>query len=113
MGKKVLVVGQGGREHALVWKLSQSPQVEKIYAAPGNPGIAQSAQCVNISASDAEGLLAFALQEKIDLTIVGLEEPLMRGIVDRFQDHGLKIFGPSAQAARLEGSKVISKNLMY
>ena len=113
MGKKVLVVGQGGREHALVWKLSQSPQVEKIYAAPGNPGIAQSAQCVNISASDAEGLLAFALQEKIDLTIVGPEEPLMRGIVDRFQDHGLKIFVPSAQAARLEGSKVFSKNLMY
>jgi phosphoribosylamine--glycine ligase len=113
MGKKVLVVGQGGREHALVWKLSQSPQVEKIYAAPGNPGIAQLAECVAISASDVEDLLAFALQEKIDLTIVGPEDPLMKGIVDKFQEKGLKIFGPSAQAARLEGSKVFSKDLMH
>lgn len=113
MGKKVLVVGQGGREHALVWKLSQSPQVDKIYAAPGNPGIAQLAECVAISASDVQGLLNFALEKKIDLTIVGPEDPLMRGIVDLFQSEGLKVFGPSSQAARLEGSKVFSKDLMH
>ena len=112
MGKKVLVVGQGGREHARVWKLSQSPQVDKIYAAPGNPGIAQLAECLPISASDVQGLLDFALEKKIDLTVVGPEDPLMRGIVDVFQTQGLKIFGPSSQAARLEGSKVFSKDLM-
>lgn len=113
MGKKVLVVGQGGREHALVWKLAQSSQVGKIYAAPGNPGIAHLAECIAISASDVEGLLAFALQERIDLTIVGPEDPLMKGVVDIFQEQDLKIFGPCAQAARLEGSKVFSKDLMH
>lgn len=112
MGKKILVVGQGGREHALVWKLAQSPAVEKIYAAPGNPGIAQLAECLDISASDGEGLLRFAQREGIDLTVVGPEEALMKGIVDAFQQNGLKIFGPSARAARLEGSKVFAKDLM-
>jgi len=113
MGKKILVVGQGGREHALVWKLSQSPQVDKIYAAPGNPGIAQLAQCVDIAASDVPGLLDFARREKIDFTVVGPEDPLMNGIVDAFKEEGLKIFGPTAKAARLEGSKVFSKELMH
>lgn len=112
MGKKILVVGQGGREHALVWKLSQSPQVDKIYAAPGNPGIAQLAQCIDIAASDVPGLLDFAQREKIDLTVVGPEDPLMNGIVDAFKEKGLKIFGPTAKAAQLEGSKVFSKELM-
>jgi len=113
MGKKVLVVGQGGREHALVWKLAQSPQVDKIYAAPGNPGIAQLAECVDISVDNTLGLLEFALQEGINLTIVGPEAPLMNGIVDQFTAAGLKIFGPSAAAARLEGSKVFTKQLLH
>ena len=112
MGKKVLVIGQGGREHALVWKLAQSPQIEKIYAAPGNPGIAELAQCIDIAADDIDKLLSFAHSEGIDLTVVGPEAPLMAGIVDRFQEAGLKIFGPTAAAARLEGSKVFTKELM-
>jgi len=111
VGKKILVVGQGGREHALVWKLSQSPLVAKIYAAPGNPGMADQAECVAIPASDIETLLDFALREAIDLTVVGPEIPLVQGIVDRFQSAGLAIFGPTAAAARLEGSKVFAKNL--
>lgn len=109
--KKVLVVGQGGREHALVWKLAQSPRVGKIFAAPGNPGIAALAECVDIGASDIEGLLSFALLEKIDLTVVGPEVPLMEGLADRFRAAGLLVFGPSAAAARLEGSKVFAKEL--
>jgi phosphoribosylamine--glycine ligase len=112
MGKKVLVIGQGGREHALVWKLAQSPQTEKIYAAPGNPGIAELAQCIDIAVDDIDKLLDFARSEGIDLTVVGPEAPLMAGIVDRFQEAGLKIFGPTAAAARLEGSKVFTKELM-
>lgn len=111
MGKKVLVVGSGGREHALVWKLAQSPLVDKIYAAPGNPGIAALAQCIDLKAEDIDGLLAFALDTKIDLTVVGPEAPLVQGIVDRFRQAGLAIFGPTAAAARLEGSKVFSKDL--
>lgn len=111
MGKKVLVVGQGGREHALVWKLAQSPLVDKIYAAPGNPGIGQLAECVAIAVTDIEALLKFARQEKIDLTVVGPEVPLMSGIVDAFQEAGLLIFGPTAAAARLEGSKVFAKDI--
>ncbi len=113
MGKKILVVGQGGREHALVWKLAQSPQVTRIYAAPGNPGMAELAECLDIAADNIDGLLEFAVKESIDLTIVGPEVPLMLGIVDRFEEQGLKIFGPSAAAARLEGSKVFSKDLMH
>ncbi|MDD4563034.1 MAG: phosphoribosylamine--glycine ligase [Syntrophomonadaceae bacterium] len=112
MGKKVLVIGQGGREHALVWKLAQSPQIEKIYAAPGNPGMAELAQCIDIAADDIDKLLGFARSEGIHLTVVGPEVPLMAGIVDRFQEAGLKIFGPTAAAARLEGSKVFTKELM-
>lgn len=113
MGKKVLVIGQGGREHALVWKLAQSPQIEKLYAAPGNPGMAQLAECIDIGSSDIGRLLDFARKEKIDFTVVGPEAPLMDGIVDQFKAAGLKIFGPSAGAARLEGSKVFTKQLLH
>ncbi|MEN6349867.1 MAG: phosphoribosylamine--glycine ligase [Syntrophomonas sp.] len=111
MGKKVLLIGQGGREHALAWKIAQSPLVEKIFAAPGNPGIAELAECVPVAADDVNGLLDFARREGMDLTVVGPEAPLMEGIVDRFREQGLKIFGPSAAAARLEGSKVFTKDL--
>lgn len=109
---KVLVVGGGGREHALVWKLAQGPRVKKIYAAPGNAGIAQQAECVPISAGDVEGLFAFAKEQGIDLTFVGPEDALVKGIVDRFEAENLRIFGPRAAAARLEGSKTFAKDLM-
>lgn len=109
---KILVVGSGGREHALVWKLAQSPKTETIYCAPGNAGITTLAKCVDIRASDVDGLLAFALREKIDLTVVGPEEALTLGIVDRFTAAGLKIFGPDSKAAVLEGSKVFTKTLL-
>ncbi len=109
---KILVIGSGGREHALVWKLRQSPRVETIYCAPGNAGIASLATCVDISGEDIDGLLEFAGREGIDLTVVGPEAPLTEGIVDRFQAAGLRIFGPSKAAARMEGSKVFSKNIM-
>ncbi|NLO21013.1 MAG: phosphoribosylamine--glycine ligase [Syntrophomonadaceae bacterium] len=112
MGKRVLLIGQGGREHALAWKIAQSPVLEKLYAAPGNPGMEELCECIPIDAVDMEGLLSFALQEKIDLTVVGPEAPLMEGIVDLFGEHGLTIFGPTAAAARLEGSKVFTKNLL-
>lgn len=108
---KILVVGSGGREHALVWKLAQSPLAEKIYCAPGNDGM-KEAQLVPIKADDLEGLLSFALKEKIDLTVVGPEVPLTLGIVDLFTEHGLKIFGPTKRAAEIEGSKAFSKDLM-
>lgn len=109
---KILVIGSGGREHALAWKISQSPKVSELYCAPGNPGIAGFASCLPIQAGDIEGLLAFALENKIDLTVVGPEAPLAAGIVDRFEEKGLKIFGPSQRAAELESSKVFSKELM-
>ena len=109
---KVLVIGSGGREHALVWKLAQSPKVEKIYGAPGNPGIAQIGECVNISPTDIKGLADFAEKEGVDLTVVGPEAPLVAGIVDEFENRGLKIFGPSKEAAKLEGSKAFSKEMM-
>ena len=109
---KVLVVGGGGREHALVWKIAQSPLVTKVYCAPGNPGIAQLAECVAIKADEIEVLLDFARAEAIDLTVVGPEAPLTLGIVDRFQEAGLDIFGPNQAAAQLEGSKDFSKALM-
>ena len=111
MGMRVLVVGSGGREHALVWKLAQSPRVEQLYAAPGNPGMAAQAECIDIKADDVEGLLDFARKTGIDLTVVGPEAPLVKGIVDAFRSAGLQIFGPTAAAARLEGSKVFAKNL--
>ena len=109
---KVLVVGGGGREHALVWKIAQSPKVSKIYCAPGNAGISEQATLVPIKANDLNGLLNFASQEKIDLTIVGPEEPLTKGIVDLFESKGLMIFGASKRAAELEGSKAFAKEMM-
>jgi phosphoribosylamine--glycine ligase len=108
----ILVIGGGGREHALVWKISQSPLAEKIWCAPGNPGIAALAECVPLAVDDLDGLLDLARRERIDLTVVGPEIPLTLGIVDRFQAAGLTIFGPSKAAARLEGSKVYCKDLM-
>jgi phosphoribosylamine--glycine ligase len=109
---KILIVGGGGREHALAWKVSLSPKVTKIYAAPGNAGIAQLAECVPIKADDISGLLAFARAHAVDLTIVGPEGPLSAGIVDEFTKAGLRIFGPSGRAALIEGSKQFSKDLM-
>jgi len=109
---KILVVGSGGREHALVWKLAQSPMVEKIYCAPGNPGIAEHAECLDIKADDIRALREFARDNKIDLTVVGPEDPLAAGITDEFESAGLKIFGPSRRAAELEASKVFCKSLL-
>lgn len=109
---KILVVGSGGREHALVWKIAQSPLVKKIFCAPGNGGIAQLAECVDIKADDVAALLGFARKEKIGLTVVGPEVALAAGIADEFQKAGLRIFGPQKKAATLEASKVFSKQLM-
>jgi phosphoribosylamine--glycine ligase len=109
---KVLVVGGGGREHALVWKIAQSPRVSKIYCAPGNAGIAEQSTLVPIKANDLESLLGFALKEGIDLTVVGPEDPLTQGIVDLFESKGLSIFGPGRKAAEIEGSKAFAKEMM-
>lgn len=109
---KVLVVGSGGREHAIVDALSRSLEVSKIWCAPGNAGIASQAECVPIGASDIQGLLAFAQEHHVDLTVVGPEVPLSEGIADAFEDAGMRIFGPSAAAARIESSKDFAKNLM-
>lgn len=109
---KILIVGSGGREHALAWKIAQSPLAGEIYCAPGNPGIAEIAECVDIGAENIEGLYNFALKQKIDLTVIGPEDPLVAGIVDRFQDGNLAIFGPTKRAAIIEGSKVFAKTLM-
>ncbi|SHI41250.1 phosphoribosylamine--glycine ligase [Lutispora thermophila] len=109
---KVLVVGSGGREHALVWKLLQSPKVNYIYCAPGNGGIKQMAECVDIEADDIEGLCRFAKKQRIDLTVVGPELPLSLGIVDAFEKEGLRIFGPRKNAAILESSKAFAKDFM-
>ena len=109
---KVLVIGSGGREHALVWKISQSQMVSEIFCAPGNPGIEDNASLVDIKADNIDGLLNFAKDKKIDLTIVGPELPLTLGIVDLFEGAGLKIFGPSKKAAELEKSKAFSKDLL-
>lgn len=109
---KVLVIGSGGREHALVWKLHQSKKVTSIYCAPGNAGIRKLATCVDCASGDIDGLLAFAQKEKIDLTFVGPEDPLTSGIVDLFEEQGLRIFGPSARGAILEGSKVFTKDFL-
>lgn len=108
----ILVIGSGGREHALVWKLKQSPKVKKIYCAPGNPGIGELAELVNIKIEDIEGLKNFAKEKNIELTVVGPEMPLVAGIVDEFQKENLRIFGPSAKAAQLEGSKIFAKKIM-
>ena len=109
---KVLVVGSGGREHAIVWKVSQSPRVDKIYCAPGNAGIAGLAECVDIKAMEFDALAAFAKEKAIDLTIIGMDDPLVGGIVDVFESQGLRVFGPRKNAAILEGSKAFSKDLM-
>jgi len=109
---KVLVIGSGGREHTLIWKINQSPKVSQIYCAPGNAGISQLAQCININADNIAELVNFANKEKIDLTVVGPELPLSKGIVNEFNRWGLKIFGPSQEAAEIESSKVFSKYLM-
>jgi phosphoribosylamine---glycine ligase len=109
---KVLIVGRGGREHAIAWKAAQSPLVTKLYAAPGNPGIAQVAELVPIEEHQIDALVRFAKQEGIDLTIVGPEAPLLAGIVDRFESEGLRIFGPRKNAALIEGSKAFAKELM-
>ncbi|HEU6446893.1 MAG TPA: phosphoribosylamine--glycine ligase [Verrucomicrobiae bacterium] len=117
---KILVIGSGGREHALVWKLAQSPHAKKIFCAPGNAGIAQerlvknssSVECVNVSAEDLPKLLTFAQEKKIELTVVGPDNPLALGIVDLFQKNGLRIWGPNQKAAQFESSKVFSQNFM-
>jgi phosphoribosylamine--glycine ligase len=109
---KILVIGSGGREHALVWKIAQSSLVSEIFCAPGNPGIEKQANLVDINSNDIYSLLDFAKKNRIDLTVVGPEMPLISGIVDLFEKEGLKIFGPSQKAAQLEGSKAFSKDLM-
>jgi phosphoribosylamine--glycine ligase len=109
---KVLVIGGGGREHAIVWKLSQSRHVDKIYCSPGNAGISDLAECIDVGSGDFAGLVDFAKYEWIDLTVVGPEEPLSRGIVDAFEKEGKKILGPTRTAAQLESSKVFAKEFM-
>jgi phosphoribosylamine--glycine ligase len=109
---KILVIGSGGREHALVWKLAQSPRVEMLYCAPGNPGIGRHARCVPLPAEDLNGLLDFAISQAIDLTVVGPEGPLTMGIADCFRQAGLRIVGPSKSAAEIESSKAFSKSFM-
>jgi phosphoribosylamine--glycine ligase len=109
---RILVIGSGGREHALAWKIAQSPLTEKLYCAPGNAGMAEIAECVDVAATDIDGLLALAFRESIHLTVVGPEAPLAIGIVDRFQENGMLVFGPTAAAAEIESSKQFSKQLM-
>ena len=109
---RVLVVGSGGREHALVWKLSQSPEVTKLFCAPGNGGIGELAELIDLGAEDIEGLAEFAENKDIDLTVVGPEMTLAKGVVDLFEKRGLRIFGPTKAASRLESSKAFAKNLM-
>ena len=109
---KVLIIGSGGREHAIAWKVAQSPKVEKIYCAPGNGGIGQVAECVTIGAMEFDKMEAYAKKKKIDLTIAGMDDPLVGGVVDVFEKEGLRVFGPRKNAAILEGSKAFSKDLM-
>jgi len=109
---KVLIIGRGGREHAIAWKVAQSPLLKKLYAAPGNPGMAEIAELVPVEEHEIEALVQFAKQEGIDLTIVGPEAPLLQGVVDRFEQEGLRIFGPRKEAALIEGSKAFAKQLM-
>jgi phosphoribosylamine--glycine ligase len=109
---KVLVIGGGGREHALVWKILQSPQVTHVCCAPGNAGIALQAECVDIAVNDIERLVVFARDQGVGMTVVGPEEPLVLGVVDRFQEEGLPVFGVTGRAAQLEGSKAFAKKLM-
>ncbi len=108
----ILVVGGGGREHTIVWKIAQSPKADKIYAAPGNGGIAELAECVPIKATDIDGIVAFAKEKQIDLVMVAPDDPLVMGMVDALEKEGIRAFGPRANAAIIEGSKVFSKDLM-
>ena len=108
----ILVVGSGGREHAIVTAISRSPKADKIYCAPGNAGISRLAECVPIKAMDFDALVNFAKENSIDLTVVGMDDPLVGGIVDKFEEAGLRVFGPNRAAAILEGSKAFSKDLM-
>jgi phosphoribosylamine--glycine ligase len=107
---KILLIGSGGREHALAWKLSQSPQCEKLYCAPGNAGISQVAECLEIAAEDQSGILSFCQNNNIDFIVVGPEQPLVDGLADRLRDNGFAVFGPSKEAAQLEGSKGFMKD---
>jgi len=109
---KVLIVGSGGREHAIAWSVAKSPKVDKIYCAPGNAGIAEFAECVNIGAMEFDKLVEFAKENAIDLTIIGMDDPLVGGVVDAFESEGLRVFGPRKNAAIIEGSKAFSKDLM-
>ena len=109
---KVLIVGSGGREHAIATAVAKSPKVDKIYCAPGNAGIGQVAECVNIGAMEFDKLVDFAKEKEIDLTVIGMDDPLVGGIVDKFEEAGLRVFGPRKNAAILEGSKAFSKDLM-
>ncbi len=109
---KILVVGSGGREHALAWKLQQSPRVTQIFCAPGNAGTAQVGENVPVAANDLPGLLRFAREARIDLTVIGPDDPLAAGVVDLFLSAGLRVFGPTKSAARLESSKIFAKELM-
>ena len=109
---KVLIVGGGGREHAIAEAVSRSPQVSKIYCAPGNGGIAELAECVPITPMEFDKLVSFAKEKEIDLTVIGMDDPLVGGIVDAFEAEGLRVFGPRMNAAILEGSKAFSKDLM-
>ena len=108
---KVLIIGSGGREHAIAWKVAKSPKVDKIYCAPGNAGIAEFAECVSIGAMEFDKLAAFAKENAVDLTVVGMDDPLVGGVVDVFEKEGLRVFGPRKNAAILEGSKAFSKDL--
>ena len=109
---KVLIVGSGGREHAIAYSVAKSSKVDKIYCAPGNAGIGQIAECVDITAMEFDKLAAFAKEKEIDLTIIGMDDPLVGGIVDVFEEQGLRVFGPRKNAAIIEGSKAFSKDLM-
>ena len=109
---KVLIVGSGGREHTIAWKVAKSDKVEKIYCAPGNAGISEIAECVDIGAMEFDKLVAFAKENSIDLTVIGMDDPLVGGVVDAFEKEGLRVFGPRKNAAILEGSKAFSKDLM-
>ncbi len=109
---KVLIVGSGGREHAIAWKVAQSAKVDEIYCAPGNAGIEEYAKCVDIGAMEFDRLVAFAKEKKIDLTVIGMDDPLVGGVADAFEAEGLRVFGPRKNAAILEGSKAFSKDLM-
>ena len=108
----VLIIGSGGREHALAWKIAQSPKLKRLYLAPGNAGTSTIGQNINIPVTDLDGLLHFAQETGIDLTIVGPEAPLVEGLADRFRAAGLAVFGPSKEGAQLEGSKNFAKNFM-